>query len=152
MTVCVCVSLWKTLQEPPRPELPLYTLSPGRGGGRGQRGARGTTHSSPAWGAEEWVTLQSWERQKRRDGGLVACCAAWAFFFCFFFCLPFFSFLPFWGWTRLGFYGNSLQLYLFFRTCWDTFFVKSLLFFFFSSQHHCIVFILCTPRHIRKCT
>lgn len=54
---CVCVSLWEALQEPSWPELPLYAFSPGRGGGRGPRGDRGTTHSSAAWGAEEWVTL-----------------------------------------------------------------------------------------------
>lgn len=54
---CVCVSLREALQEPSRPELPLYSLSLGRGGGRGPRGDWGTTHSSPAWGAEEWVTL-----------------------------------------------------------------------------------------------
>lgn len=46
--LCVCVSLWEALQEPSWPELPLYTLSPGRGGGRGPRGDRGTTHSSAA--------------------------------------------------------------------------------------------------------
>lgn len=34
--VCVCHSLWKALQEPPRAELPLYSHTPGRRG-RGGR-------------------------------------------------------------------------------------------------------------------
>ena len=41
--VCVCVSLWKALQEPPRAELPLYSHTPGR---RGRGGRLWATHAT----------------------------------------------------------------------------------------------------------
>lgn len=41
--LCVCHSLWKALQEPPRAELPLYPHTPGR---RGRGGRLWATHAT----------------------------------------------------------------------------------------------------------
>lgn len=51
---CNC-SLWKTLQEPTRPELPLHTHPPGGGGGWGGEGdGRSPVSSAPPGQPQTW--------------------------------------------------------------------------------------------------
>lgn len=165
MTVCVCVSLWEALQEPSRPELPLYTLSPGRGGGRGPRGDRGTTHSSPAWRAEVWVTLVLRERDRergRRRFGCMPCsmCVfvqkdlSLSFYFYFFIFLIFMTILnPKCGitfnvpdWHILAQSDIFIFIFVFVLFC----FFQHIIHLFFPANIFITCFLLCTRHRVRK--
>lgn len=68
---CCNCSLWQTLQEPTRPELPLHTHPPGGWGGWGGEGdGRSPVSSPPPRQPQTWdpVELKLWLKIKKKGG------------------------------------------------------------------------------------